>query len=175
LVAGGPTVHYCYPDLFVYPYPVDPLRGSVSILVDGPPLLVIEVLSESTFEADTDPRSGKAYSYAAAGVKEYLTLDPAGVCLPNGGLGWRLRDGQYDLPWELEADRRWHSQEIPVAFALDGVQVAVYTREGRRLLREGEVEVALHRWQEQAREREEIIARQAAEIERLRSRQRRAR
>src|SRR5579875_1068161 len=66
------TDYRTYPDVFVYPHPVDPDRGSMALEVDGPPVLIIEVLSESTYEADIDLDRGKGYSYAHAGVREYL-------------------------------------------------------------------------------------------------------
>ena len=50
------------------------------------------------------------------------------------------------LPWEREG---------PVAFGLEGTQVALHTRDGRRLSREGEVELVLHRREEEAKQRQE--------------------
>src|SRR5690242_11383696 len=35
------------PDVFVYRHPIDQRRGSVAVGIDGPPALIIEVLSES--------------------------------------------------------------------------------------------------------------------------------
>lgn len=143
-------VHYdgsayrTYPDLFVYPRPIDPNRGSLTVEVDGPPVLIVEVLSESTYEADLDVLRGKGYSYARAGVREYITLDPTGAFLAEGIRAWRLEDGAYH-PWNPEADGRWHSQEIAVAIGLEGTLATVYTAEGRRMLHEGEVELELER------------------------------
>lgn len=57
-----------YPDVFVYPHGWDPLRGSLDVALDGPPLLIIEVLSKETYENDRDLVNGKGYSYRAAGV-----------------------------------------------------------------------------------------------------------
>ena len=59
------------------------------------------------------------------------------------------------LPWEREGDERWHSRTTPVAFGLEGTQVALHTRDGRRLSREGEVELVLHRREEEAKQRQE--------------------
>jgi hypothetical protein len=147
------SAYRTYPDLFVYPRPIDPARGSLTLEVDGPPSLVVEVLSEATYEADLDLVRGKGYSYARAGVPEYLALDPTGTILPEGIRAWRLVEGGY-RPWSPEADGCWHSRQIAVAIGLEGVWATVYTRDGRRLLREGEVE------QERAQLR--------AEVERLR-------
>jgi hypothetical protein len=132
------------PDVFVYPCPAEPYRGSWTLAADGPPLLIIEVLSPSTQESDLDLAGGKGYSYAHAGVREYLTLDPTGVYLPEQGRGWRLLEGVYQ-PWERDSAGRWHSETIGAAFGVTGAQVNVYSREGRRILHEGEVEAELAR------------------------------
>jgi len=42
------SAYRTYPDVFVYPRLIAPDRGSVTLEVDGPPVLIIEVLSEST-------------------------------------------------------------------------------------------------------------------------------
>ncbi len=163
------------PDVFVFPRPIDPLRGSFSLKVDGPPLLIIEVLSASTYEADLDLEAGKGYSYARAGVAEYLTLDPTGELLDEGIRAWRLEEGVY-RPWEADGQGRRQSDQLPVAFALEGMWARVYTREGRRLLRKREVEEELDRerslrqHEQQLREHEqERRERAEAEVERLRS------
>ncbi len=132
------------PDLFVYPRPAEPYRGSWAIAVDGPPVLIIEVLSAATQQSDLDLARGKGYSYAHAGVREYLALDPTGEHLPEQGRGWRLVEGAYQ-PWERDGAGRWQSQAIAAAFAVAGAQVSVYTPDGRRMLREGEVEAELAR------------------------------
>jgi hypothetical protein len=149
------------PDVFVYPRPWDDERGSLHVATDGPPILIIEVLSKETFKADLDLSRGKAFSYAQAGVQEYLTLDPAYRYAPGGGLGWRLVDGVY-LPWQREGNGRWQSQGLPLAFGLEGARAAVYASDGHRFLREGEVERAL---QEQQRQEERRLRDALAEQE----------
>ena len=149
-----------YPDVFVYPRPIDPLRGSVALEVDGPPILIVEVLSETTYEADLDLVRGKGYSYAHAGVREYFAIDPTHAFVPEGGHAWRLVDGVYQ-PWEPDAQGRWQSAQIDVAIGLEGVRATVYRREGERQLREGEGA------EERARARAEL-ARKEAEIAELR-------
>jgi Putative restriction endonuclease len=148
------------PDVFVYPHAVDPYRGSWSIAVDGPPVLMIEVLSATTQANDLDLVRGKGYSYARAGVREYLILDPTGEYLPEQGQGWQLVEGVYQ-PWERDGEGHWQSEGIAVAFGVAGINVSVYSREGRRMLREGEVEAEL------ARERA-LRERDQAELARLR-------
>jgi hypothetical protein len=128
-----------YPDIFVYTRPVDLERGSFSIHGDGPPVLVVEVLSEATYDADLDFASGKGYSYARAGVLEYLTIDYTRRILAEGIRAWRLVSGVYQ-PWLPDADGRWQSQQIGIAIGLEEDWATVYTRDGLRILREGEVE-----------------------------------
>lgn len=49
------------PDVFVYRRPIDQRRGSLAVQVDGPPAVIIEVLSDRTFEVDLDMESGKGF------------------------------------------------------------------------------------------------------------------
>ena len=142
------------PDVFVYRQRIEPMSGSLSLEEEGPPLLVIEVLSEATYRADLDMERGKGYSYARAGVREYLTIDPSGQFLAEGIRAWRLMDGVY-RPWQADGAGRWQSEEIDVAFALEGVMATVYTLQGQRILREGEVHLELaQREREVQRERQ---------------------
>ena len=147
------TRYKTLPDVFVYRQAIDQNRGSLAIGVDGPPILIVEVLSESTYDVDLDRARGKGYSYARAGVEEYLALDPTGTYIPEQCRAWRLMEGDF-RPWRPDSDGRWQSVGIPVAFGLEGLLVTVYTPEGRRMLHEGEIEA----------ER----TRQEAELERLR-------
>jgi hypothetical protein len=71
-------------------------------------------------------------------------------------------DGVYRL-WEPDAAARWQSEQIAVAIGLEGMLATVYTREGERQLREGEVA------QERAHDRAEL-ERLRAELKRLRDR-----
>ncbi|MGI8912178.1 MAG: Uma2 family endonuclease [Chloroflexota bacterium] len=136
------TDYTILPDVFVYRHPWDDTRRSLNLTDDGPPVLIIEVLSQETYENDLDEVKGKRYSYQQAGVREYLTLDPEHQYTAVGGLGWRLEQGRYQ-PWQRDAEGRWVSREIPLPFGLEGARVAVYMVDGHRLLREGEVERAL--------------------------------
>ena len=155
-----------YPDVFVYPHGWDPLRGSLDVALDGPPLLVIEVLSETTYENDLDLRDGKGYSYRAAGVREYLLLDPTGAFQPGQGKGWQLVGGRY-LSWRRDSAGRWPSRGLPLRFGLEGAQVAVYLPDGRRLLREGEVERRLDREVGERRRAEALLAEERQRAEAL--------
>jgi hypothetical protein len=165
------------PDVFVYRRPWDDERGSLHLAADGPPVLVIEVLSEETHEADLDLERGKGYSYAHGGVQEYLTLDPTHRYAPAGGAGRRLEGGAY-RPWPRDGDGRWASETLPLAFGLEGARAAVYAADGHRFLREGEVERTLRRerdtnerrLQEALAEQERLRREYAAEVEQLRRR-----
>jgi hypothetical protein len=149
-----------YPDVIVYLHPIDPRRGSLTLVADGSPTLIIEVLSDATYEADLDPLRGKGFSYAQAGVREYLAIDPTAVFLQEGIRARRLGARGYQ-PWEPGSDGHWHSAVIGAAFRLEGVLATVYTPDGRRMLHEGEIEVTL----EQERQ---LRAHDRADLERLR-------
>jgi hypothetical protein len=164
------------PDVFVYRKPWDDARRSLNLPDDGPPALVIEVLSDETYRSDLDLEEGKGYSYARAGVREYLALDPTYAFSPDGGQGWRLADGVY-RPWPRDGAGRWGSMVLPLSFGLEGARAAVYASDGHRFLREGEVERTLRiqeqRLEQERRERRaaEALAEQAREeLVRLRQR-----
>src|SRR5947209_5299467 len=154
------TEYKTYPDVFVYAHPIDQHRGSVALALDGPPVLIIEVLSESTYAADIDLKRGKGYTYARAGVREYLTIDPVGSFLPERIRAWRLVDGVY-RSWEPDASGRWQSEQIAVGIGLEGALATVYTWDGKRQLHEGEIAAEMER-------REQELTRKDAELEELR-------
>ena len=148
------TPYTVYPDVTVFPRPMDRTRGSYSLAADGPPVLVVEVASPHTVAVDLDLARGKAWSYRHAGMAEYLALDPTGLLVPGFGRGWRLEGGAY-RPWEPEMDARgtprWRSRQIGVALGLtagpkgrpeEGL-AAVYGSDERRQPREGEVGAAI--------------------------------
>ena len=83
----------------------------------------------------------------------FESVPDAGHFLPEGIRAWRLVEGVY-RPWEPDEDGRWQSAQIDGAVGLEGMLASVYTRDGRRMLREGEIE--------------EELARKDAELERLR-------
>jgi hypothetical protein len=132
------TAYTTLPDVYVYKKPIDRKRSSVSLRRDGPPVLAIEVASESTFRADLNLQRGKGWSYGQAGVHEYVVLDPGGELFAERLLAWRLEDGMY-VPCEPSAGEPWWSTEIPIGIAIEGDLVGIYDREQRRQLREGEV------------------------------------
>ncbi|MGH2389431.1 MAG: Uma2 family endonuclease, partial [Chloroflexota bacterium] len=132
------TEYKTMPDVFVYKRPIDLNRGSLALALDGPPALIIEVLSESTYALNIDLERGKGYSYARAGVREYLTIDPFGAFLPERIRAWRLVGGVYQ-PWLAAQSGRWHSEEIGLSIGLEGVMATIHAADGRRQLGEGEI------------------------------------
>jgi Putative restriction endonuclease len=161
------------PDTFVMDHETNPLAPSLRMPDDGVPLLVIEVLSRSTQGSDLDLTKGKGFSYARAGIREYLTLDPTGEWIPEQIKGWRLNGGGYKAV-RTGSDGRWHCETVPVSFGFQGLMAAVYTKDGEPILREGEVSVWARRMKEETRIAEEraqeTIAQLREEIAELRRR-----
>jgi Uma2 family endonuclease len=60
----------------------------------GPPDLIIEISSRKTWRED---RYEKLKIYEAISVKEYFIFDPEHEWMTEPVLGWRLRDGSYEL------------------------------------------------------------------------------
>ena len=85
------------PDVAVLPEvfpPGEPLPRVCRLDMDPPPLLVLEVLPESTWRADLGP---KRDTYAAMGIAEYWLYDPEGHAPPAHAdgvafWGWQLDD-----------------------------------------------------------------------------------
>lgn len=142
------TRYTTLPDVFVYPHPMDLDRASLSIPLDGPPALVIEVASESTYDSDLDLQAGKGWTYAHGGVREYMVLDPTGHFLPEHIRAWRLEGDAYQ-PWLPDDRGRWQSREIGIAIAVEEEWAVVYTRDGERQLGEGEINVTLRQHREE--------------------------
>jgi hypothetical protein len=81
------SAYRTFPDVVVYPHPIDPGRGSLTLAVDGPPVLIIEVLSESTFEADIDLVRGKATAMPAPASASISHSTRPGPSCRSGGVG----------------------------------------------------------------------------------------
>lgn len=156
------TPYTTLPDVYLYRHAVERLRATFSLATDGPPLLIIEMLSPTTWRSDLNEERGKPYCYAAGGVQEYLVLDPLGEHLPEYGRGWRL-DGEHFVRWRPDAQGRWRSAQFPLAIGTEGIEVAVYGPDGRRQWREGEHTLEYMRQQAE-------MQRQQAEIAELRRR-----
>jgi Putative restriction endonuclease len=126
------------PDVFVYDKPFERARQSLSLRRNGVPTLIVEVASESTCDADLDLATGKGWTYARAGVKEYLVLDPSGLYMDVPLCAWRLVGGEYQEVTP-DAEGIWWSEELPLGIGFPDGQAAVYDRAHRRQLREGEI------------------------------------
>jgi hypothetical protein len=157
------TANKTLPDVYVYKKPIDQNWESVSPRRNGPPVLVIEVVSKSTFQADLNCRRGKGWSYEHAGVREYVVLDPGGAFIPTRILAWRLADGKY-VPCAWQGGEPWWSSEIPIGIAIEGDMIGVYDREHRRQLREGEILETLAQKDAEIADKEAQIADRDAEI-----------
>lgn len=162
------------PDLLVHTTLGNDFRASLSVAREGPPALIIEVLSPSTgLGTDLDP-DGKLGAYATAGVAEYLTFDPTGEIIPDQLRAWRLDSDDRYAPWEPDATWRWQSA-LGIAFAPQGWRLRVFDEDGTPIPRYDEIAL---RMQEQLRvqaaqehilaerERENVALR--AELARLR-------
>ena len=143
------------PDIFVYRKPFARERQSLSLRRDGAPLLIVEVVSESSSDTDLDLSAGKGWTYAYAGVQEYVVLDPSGLYMEAPLCAWYLVDGRYQ---EAAVDPAgiWWSRQLSLGIGFPDGQMAVYDRAGRRQLREGEIS--------------SYVAQQEAEIGQLRRR-----
>lgn len=126
------TPYTMLPDVFVHPLPnPHPESGEALTFAEiGIPLLAIEVLSESTWRQDLDKRSGKAWSYANAGVGEYLIVDFNRRYMAEPVRALRLAGGAW-TPWLPNAEGRWESLVLGVSFAFDGLYLRVYDAQGR--------------------------------------------
>jgi Uma2 family endonuclease len=156
-----------YPDLFVFRHAIDPLRGSFSLQIDGPPALLIEVLSESTYKSDLNLERGKAFSYRDAGAPEYLVFDPTYALLREGILGWQLVDERYET-WRPAVGGRLYSRQLPLAFALEGALARVFLGDGTPMPRDEEMWEALARRDTDLARKDADLARERAEVVRLR-------
>jgi hypothetical protein len=157
------TAYTTLPDIFVYRLRIAAHRGSVAIALDGPPVLIVEIASESTYASDIDLVRGKGWTYANGGMREYLVLDPTGLFLPEHGRAWRLMEGAYQ-PWQPDEQGRWHSQELPVAFAVEDGSAGVLGSTGQRQLREGEISGILAQTRDVIAQQQETIAQQGSTL-----------
>jgi len=164
------------PDVFLHARAVPHTVTEISLAAYGPPLLVAEVASPTTYLRDLGL---KAEAYARGGVGEYLVFDTDGRLLGARGPVWARRlsgpeAGAY-TPWRPEGDGRWHSalgfSLAPVGALLrvyDGAGVAVPSQsEEHRLRKEAEYrqQEAEYRQQE-AEQRQQEAERQRQEAER---------
>lgn len=152
------------PDILVHPTLTMAPRSSLVPSRDGPPALIVEVASPGTAEERdvnlTSPR-GKPGVYEAIGVREYLVFDPTEESL--GRPVWARRAGPRGFePWPADANGRWVSAALGIAFEPRGILLRVYDQAGGLVPLVGEVARELAR-------REQEIAALREELRRLRS------
>jgi Uma2 family endonuclease len=117
------------PDVLVHPTLGTGPRASLSVAREGPPALIIEVLSPSTgLGSDLDP-NGKVGAYASMGVAEYLTFDPIGEIIPEQVRAWRLGPERRYVRWEPDVQWRWPSA-LGISFAPQGLRLRVFDEAG---------------------------------------------
>jgi len=175
------------PDISVHPTLGPAARRDLDVRVEGPPTLVVEVASPSTWAYDVSlerewrgrRQAGKAYGYLMLlGVTEYLVFDPRQEYLAGQARAWRRGGDGNVREWLPDAEGRYHSVGLDISFVPDGPLLRVLDSQGEpipywfedaeeaRRTRELEREIAF-----QAREltlREQEIASLQAELLRLR-------
>jgi Uma2 family endonuclease len=120
------------PDIMVHPQAGGEPREEMVVAKEGPPALVIEVISPTTWHYDVDDTQGKAAGYLAMGVSEYLLFDPLEAYLGAPCRGWRQSGGSV-AAWLPDADGRYVSAALGVAFRPEGVFLRTYDPAGSRV------------------------------------------
>jgi Uma2 family endonuclease len=120
------------PDILVHPTLAAEHRSSLDVVKDGPPALVIEVVSPATAldrDLNVDLPIGKPGVYAAAGIGEYLVFDPLAEFLPERVRAWRLSP-HGSTPWLADEQGHWVSDALGVSFSPQGPLLRVYDQDG---------------------------------------------
>lgn len=126
---GGDPYQVPVPDIIVYLQAPDMQgRQSFRLEEDGPPDLVLEILSERTWTRDI---GDKRTLYETMGIGEYWLYDPGGRCLRGAARvqGFRLVGTRYaaitpePAPVRLNGSRQpmplWRSAVLQTAWGLD--------------------------------------------------------
>ncbi len=148
------------PDVFVVPVanPHPESGRPLTFAEVGVPCLAVEVLSDTTFRWDLDDRRGKAWSYAEAGVAEYIAVDYARRYMSESVRALRLVAGRW-APWPISPTGRWESAQLGVSFAFDGLYLRVYDAEGRLQPLSHEVGGLLRKQMSQLEDRDALLQR----------------
>jgi Uma2 family endonuclease len=132
ILRAGARAASLSPDILIHPTLGTGSRDSIIVAADGPPALVIEIASPSTAVgrdlAEGTPKA-KPAAYAALGIPEYLVFDPVGEFVKARLWARKLGPHGY-IPWEAEADGRWHSA-LGIAFAPQDAFLRVYDQDGQ--------------------------------------------
>ena len=128
-VSGGDPYQVPVPDIIVYLQAPDMQgRQSFRLEEDGPPDLVLEILSARTWKRDI---GNKRTLYETMGIGEYWLYDPGGRCLRGAARvqGFRLVGTRYaaitpePAPGRLNGARQpmplWRSAVLQTAWGLD--------------------------------------------------------
>lgn len=164
IVLGNQFLYYAqgFPRLRVAPdvmviFDVTPGgRDNYKIWEEGQvPSVVFEMTSESTREQD---QIFKKTLYAQIGVQEYWLFDPKAEWIADQLQGYRLRGDQYELIQDF------CSQPLQLRLQVEGKLIGFYRQDtGEKLLIPDELARAL---------RQEVVARQQAEVQVEQERQR---
>jgi hypothetical protein len=163
------TPYVMLPDVFVHPHPnPHPEDGRPLTFAEvGVPLLAVEVLSETTYRQDLDDQRGKAWSYADAGVAEYLVVDYRRKYIDEPVRARRLDRGRW-APWPPNAQGRWESAALGVSFAFDGLYLRVYDAAGALMPLPQEARDLLAEKERQLAEKEQRLADRDNLVKRIR-------
>lgn len=163
------TAYAVLPDVFVHRLPnPHPLSGEALTFEEiGVPLLVIEVLSESTYKHDLDEERGKAWTYLDGGVAEYIMVDPTGRYLPEG-VRARRATGRRWAEWPRTPQGRWQSEALSVSFEYDTPYLRVRDANGRLMPLPDEADALLFAREEQLVRREEQLRQREQALRRVR-------
>ncbi len=165
------------PDILVHPTLSAGHRSSLDVVKDGPPALVIEVVSPSTAidrDLNVSLPIGKPGVYAAAGIPEYLVFDPLAEFLPERVRGWRLSQ-RGNTPWLPDDRGHWVSDTLGVSFAPQGPLLRVYDQDGNLMPLYAEAIDTIVAREREVAAREREIAAQDREIAALQAELRRLR
>jgi Uma2 family endonuclease len=104
-------------------------RKEMVVRVDGPPALIVEVVSPSTWAYDVDTRRGKAFGYLHLGVPDYLVFDPHADLLGAPCRGWRQHGGVIE-EWRPGTDGRYHTSVLGISLQPDGALLRIFDPQG---------------------------------------------
>jgi Uma2 family endonuclease len=111
------------PDIVLYPRLGPEERQEIDEHAEGPPALIIEVTSASTFAYDVSMegarrrrrQAGKAYGYLVGlGILVYMVFDPQGEFTDGQCRAWR-RAGDVVQEWHPESDGCYNSSATDVS------------------------------------------------------------
>lgn len=117
------------PDIMIHPLAGPTPREEIAVRDAGPPALIVEVVSRTTWTYDVDITGGKGFGYFFMGVPEYLVFDPQGMYVEGQCRAWR-RAGNAVEGWEPVPDGRYESASLGISFRPDGDLLRVFDPEG---------------------------------------------